>query len=438
MNEAASFQAFFDAIKLDSLDEYQGTIDSISQKLCSSYYEPDDASESGYGIVVGSVGRGTAVSGTSDLDMLFVLPPAVYRKFDSYDSNGQSALLQEIRRILKERYPKTEIKGDGQAVVINFTNRRFTIDLVPAFAQDDGSFRYPDSNDGGAWKKTNPMPEQEACEELISATGGVARALCNVLKVWKNNVGFHFKGLLIDTLVDRYFDCVDEPPRDPYDLLIDLFEFLSQEDGEKAYWHAIGSNQLIYNDDQGEFVSQASDAAAQLRSAGDDMTREQALASLFGRAFSDCVVDGLAEEQERVWARRYGVDDGEMFIEDMFSVDISHSMSIDCEVTQDGFRPHKLREMLVRRLPLLRGKSLQFCVASKSLPNGCRFYWKVRNCGEVAYSRSCLRGRIVEGDQSGTWHEHSDFRGPHYVECYAVKDGVCIARSRIDVPIEER
>ena len=204
MNEAASFQAFFDAIKLDSLDEYQDTIDSISRKLCSSYYESDDASD--YGIVVGSVGRGTAVSGTSDLDMLFVLPQAVYRKFDAYDSNGQSALLQEIRRILKERYPKTEIKGDGQAVVVNFTNRKFSIDLVPAFAQDDGSFQYPDTYDGGVWKKTNPMPEQEACEELISATGGTARSLCNVLRVWKNNVGFHFKGLLIDTLVGRNID----------------------------------------------------------------------------------------------------------------------------------------------------------------------------------------------------------------------------------------
>ena len=86
MNEAASFQAFFNSIKLDSLDEYQDTIDSIDQKLCSAYYEQDDASD--HGVVVGSVGRGTAVSGTSDLDMLFVLPPSVFRKFDSYDSNN--------------------------------------------------------------------------------------------------------------------------------------------------------------------------------------------------------------------------------------------------------------------------------------------------------------------------------------------------------------
>lgn len=435
MNEAASFQAFFDSIKLDSLDEYQDTIDSIDQKLRSAYYEQDDTSD--HGIVVGSVGRGTAVSGTSDLDMLFVLPPSMFRKFDSYDSNGQSALLQEVRRTLKERYPKTDIKGDGQAVVVKFTNRSFTIDLVPAFARDDGSFWYPDSNGGGSWKKTDPLPEQRSCEALIKSTGGVARSLCNALRVWKNNVGFHFKGLLIDTLVGKYFESVDELPDDPCDRFISLFEFLSREDGEKAYWHAIGSNQLIYNDDQGAFVSKAASAASLLRDAGSDAARERALTTLFGKAFSDCIADGLVEEQERAWARKYGADDKEMFIENMFAVEISQSMSIDCEVTQDGFRPRILREMLTRNYPLLRGKSLRFYVTGKSLPKGCCFFWKVRNCGEVAYSRNCLRGRIVEGDQSGTWHEHTDFRGPHYVECYAVKDGVCIARSRIDVPIVE-
>ncbi len=99
-------------------------------------------------LVVGSVGRGTAVSGTSDLDMLYVLPPDVYKKFDVYESNGQSSLLQEIKETLRERYPRTDTKGDGQAVVVSFANRSYTIDLVPAFAQSDGSFKYPDTHGG--------------------------------------------------------------------------------------------------------------------------------------------------------------------------------------------------------------------------------------------------------------------------------------------------
>lgn len=31
--------------------------------------------------------------------------------------------------------------------------------------------------------------------------------------------------------------------------------------------------------------------------------------------------------------------------------------------------------------------------------------------------------------------EHTDFQGEHYVECYLVKNNVCVAKGHIDVPI---
>ncbi|MFG3405492.1 hypothetical protein [Streptomyces sp. NPDC048142] len=36
---------------------------------------------------------------------------------------------------------------------------------------------------------------------------------------------------------------------------------------------------------------------------------------------------------------------------------------------------------------------------------------------------------------AGVRIEHSDFKGEHVVECYVVKDGVVVARDRIDVPV---
>ena len=36
-----------------------------------------------------------------------------------------------------------------------------------------------------------------------------------------------------------------------------------------------------------------------------------------------------------------------------------------------------------------------------------------------------------------TQEEHTDFRGNHYVEAYIIKDGICIAKERIEVPIRE-
>ena len=45
-----------------------------------------------------------------------------------------------------------------------------------------------------------------------------------------------------------------------------------------------------------------------------------------------------------------------------------------------------------------------------------------------------IRGNI---DKTNSKHhyEHTDFAGSHYVECFLVKNNVCVARDRIDVPI---
>ncbi|MDG0811113.1 nucleotide-binding domain-containing protein [Cohnella rhizosphaerae] len=60
-------------------------------------------------------------------------------------------------------------------------------------------------------------------------------------------------------------------------------------------------------------------------------------------------------------------------------------------------------------------------------------YWKVRNRGEEAIKRNKLRGEIVKGTSRKV--EETQFKGGHYVECYIVHNGVCVARDHIDVPI---
>ena len=119
------------------------TAGEIAKKPNKHYYELDsDTSTHLY--IVGSVGRQTAIKGSSDLDIIFDLPQSIYTKYDNYISNGQSALLQDVKSVLQERYPKTDISGDGQVVVIAF--EKYTIELVPAFKNSDDSFKYPDTH----------------------------------------------------------------------------------------------------------------------------------------------------------------------------------------------------------------------------------------------------------------------------------------------------
>ena len=109
------FESFIKKIALDKLEAMKTTTKEIAKKLNKIYYDLDDnTSEHMY--IVGSVGRGTSIKGASDLDLLFDLPSDIYKKYDNYgeNSNGQSVLLQEVKNVLLERYPKTKISGDGQ------------------------------------------------------------------------------------------------------------------------------------------------------------------------------------------------------------------------------------------------------------------------------------------------------------------------------------
>lgn len=430
-----TFESFFDAVYLEGPSAYQPTIGTIFKKLNSHYY--GCSSESDHGYIVGSVGRGTAVLGTSDVDLLFDLPPDVCNRFDSYDGNGQSKLLQDVKNVIKERYPRTDVKGDGQAVVVSFESLPFTVDLVPAFKQEDGWFKYPDSNDGGSWKKTDPISEQDACDDEQIASSGWFRRLCNTLRVWKNNEGFRFKGLLIDALVGKFIDgredICDIGIDLSYGLIRDLMEELSKENANQAYWHAIGSNQLIYNDDAGKFVQKAARALGKLDDATTDEEREQALCDLLGKTFEDCLDSAAVEEDHRRLLEKYSAEDSEQFIETLCPVDIRHNVKIDCDVTQKGFRAYLLRDMLRKRLPLLPRKCLEFMIVECDVPEPYEIRWKVKNCGEIAYSRNCIRGQINSGGRRII--EHTVFRGDHYVEIYILRAGACVARDRISVPI---
>jgi Adenylyl/Guanylyl and SMODS C-terminal sensor domain len=63
-------------------------------------------------------------------------------------------------------------------------------------------------------------------------------------------------------------------------------------------------------------------------------------------------------------------------------------------------------------------------------------YWKVRNTGEEAIHADCIRGQIVKDTGSLRRDEPTKYRGKHYVECYIVKNGVCIASAHQSVVIK--
>ncbi|WP_050806356.1 SMODS domain-containing nucleotidyltransferase [Stomatobaculum longum] len=261
MSLSKDFENFCKAIRLDNLSDMESTAGDIAKKLNNYYYELDGDSES-HMYIVGSIGRKTAIAGSSDLDILFNLPNSVYKKYDNYKSNGQSALIQDVKKAVQERYPNSDISGDGQVVVIAFN--KYTVELVPGFKQSDDRFKYPDTHDGGSWKYTDPLSEQDECENCNSDSNGTYYDFCHILRSWKNTIGFEMGGLLIDTLIYNFFqeneDFKDSSTDDYLKILTDLYKYLENQNPDQSYWLAVGSNQQVSNTDNGAFVSKAEKA----------------------------------------------------------------------------------------------------------------------------------------------------------------------------------
>ncbi|MEB3281407.1 MAG: hypothetical protein VKK42_21045 [Lyngbya sp.] len=144
----------------------------------------------------------------------------------------------------------------------------------------------------------------------------------------------------------------------------------------------------------------------------------------------------------KAWQRHFGKErfpfESEEFIEDYFHVNIRYELKIDCLVSQKGFRSHSLRQMFLSRLPLLRNKKLEFHIVDCNVPKPFQVKWKVRNVGEEAIRRNQIRGQILNDSGNHRIIESSNFQGKHFVECYVIQDDVCVAKSRIDVPISNR
>jgi hypothetical protein len=210
-------------------------------------------------LYVGSYGRGTEIW-TSDIDMIVQLPYATYEKFNKYSGNGQSALLQEVKTVLQKTYSTSHLKGDGQVIGINFTDG-INFEIVPAFINNDGSYTYPDTNNGGSWKTTDPRKEINAMNKRNTDTNKNLKRLCRMARSWKEKCNVSMSGILIDTLAYKFI--VDWEYKDKSFLYCDymsrdFFEYLKGLDINQSYWLAPGSNRYVWK--KANFQNKASTA----------------------------------------------------------------------------------------------------------------------------------------------------------------------------------
>ena len=172
---------------------------TITKAVNQEFWNSD--SETAHSRYVGSYGRGTAID-TSDLDVLIELPLSEYSHFSSLHGTGPSVLLQAVKNAIVATYPNTNVRADGQVVVVTFYNE-MKFEILPAFLFGNGSFLYPDSHMGGNWLSTNPLAEQEAMKQKNETSKGLLFDTCKHIRYIRDNFfhSYHLSGILIDSFV---------------------------------------------------------------------------------------------------------------------------------------------------------------------------------------------------------------------------------------------
>lgn len=156
-------------------------------------------------LLVGSWGKSTQVRPSHDLDMFFILPLSVKVRFDARTGNVQSQLLHEIKQVLSSTYTQTDLRQDGQVVVVGFNS--ITVEVVPAFRFGD-TFLIPDTNNGGRWKAADPWAEIDRIESADRLCGGNVRALCRMMKHWKREQNVPLPSFAIEQIVTDFLGSV--------------------------------------------------------------------------------------------------------------------------------------------------------------------------------------------------------------------------------------
>lgn len=432
MSTSTSFSTFLSNIKVSDHEQIDMRYKEITKKLNKTFRDTD--SETANSLQVGSYGRYTGIKGISDLDMLYVMPKG---KWDEYKSKPEK-LLRDTRDALRDRYPQTTITYDRLVVDVKFSN--FMFEVQPVFEEDGDNgytiYKYPDTKYGD-YKITKPKQEQNAMTEFRKDHGDYHRQLCKMVRSWKNTVGVGMGGLLVDTLTYNFLTASDDYEGASYsdfdEMCRDFFEYLKDQPKQDHY-QALGSNQDVKV--KHPFRTKAREAykkACKAVEETDEKKENDLWRELFGKEFPKTESE-VAEESNATYT------DHEEFIEDKYPVDIRYDLKIDCRMEMQGFRTRILRDFLAS-LPqkwIPHNYTLHFFIDYTDVPGYYTVKWKVRNVGEEAKKRNCLRGTIENpNDVNDGRKETSNFYGPHYVECYIIKSGVVVARDRILVPIEK-
>ncbi len=430
MSISDHFNKFYETIKLtpDQREDAKTKYNGICKKLHNHYYENVEY-DGRTKLLIGSYGKQTNIRPPRDVDVIFIMPPAKFDDYSDNKTNPQTQLLQDIRKILSEKYSTSEKpKAWGKVVLVTFTDGTHNVEVLPAWENEDGTFLIPNSENGGSWENWDPRSEINNIQEFDN-DNGITKKLIRMIKKWSENCSVDIKTYEIEVaIMDFFFQKLHEGK--PYPCVIrDFFKFFYENEKEETIQTHLNTawNRAI--------------KACDFEKDGDLDSAIDEWRKVFGEDFPKNIKKNAASEFEAILAKmqRDYPAEKEEFLKSTYGIDTvldpRYRIKIDATVNMDGFRPKLLSLFNIGLLLLPKKRTLTFKIINKTVPVSYQVMWKVRNFGDEAQLEHDLRGEISRDKGEEEKIEHTKYRGVHYVECYIIQNNVCIAFDRVKVPI---
>jgi hypothetical protein len=336
------------------------------------------------------------------------------------------------------------VRRRTRCVVVDYTNE-FHIDIVPYLRRSDAG--YITNRHENVYELTSPEGFTERLDEQDRVAGGHLIEVVRLVKYLRDfKQTFSCPSVILTTLLGNAVNFVrtwgdpkyySDMPTALKNIVSDLDEYLQAN----ALMPTIADpscptetfNHRWDQDRYANFRNKIHDYAAKISAAYDEPDRDDSVAlwqGIFGPEFKK-----PPTKAQLAAAAQY--TDNEKFIERDFGFPVVRSryrLLIRGRVLpKDGFRHWQLPRH-GNRVP--KGRTIRFEILANEVPKPYEVYWKIKNYGAEAERANCMRGEIVRDRGFERRDEPTAYRGNHYVECYIVKGGKCVAMNRQRVLVE--
>lgn len=420
------------------------------QRLKDGLKEYNEENKTSYSIVEtcvqGSVAMSTVVQnedGDYDIDVAVVFDKS------ALGDKGAQATRNLVANALKRKTKQfnTEPKVKTSCVRIKYADGYHIDFAVYRRYYDFWNECWVYEHAGSDWTKRDLRGLNEWFKTQNDASGGklrkvvrLSKMFCKSRDVWKNMPSGLLQTVLCDEKLQNSYDRIDELFYYTMKEIVDRLEtgtfVVAPVDNNRVLTPRQSDTQKMTTW-RNRLKSKLEDLDVLFK---DDCTKQDALQAWYGFFNHDFWNEQVAESSTYsqsptlIFKSVRSFADTEQFIEDLYPVNHCYSCRISCHVSGNGWRPKPLSEFLTMlRHYLPHNFEIRCVMEYTDCPQPYKILWKVKNVGPEAERRNQLRGQIVEKGKSII--EHSSFFGNHYIECFIIKNGICVAKTRVDIPI---